>query len=46
MILTDTGKIYSFGSNRYGELGLGDNNNRNTPTLINQTFNGKPVNIL
>ena len=28
------GVVFSFGSNQYGQLGLGDNNNRNVPTMI------------
>ena len=32
--LTSNGKVYSFGRNTYGQLGLGDTDNRNTPTLI------------
>ena len=29
-----TGKLYTFGINYYGQLGLGDNLNRNVPTLV------------
>ena len=28
------GKVYSFGNNGYGQLGLGDTNERYTPTLL------------
>ncbi len=34
LLLTLNGYVYSFGSNLFGQLGLGDNNNRNIPTLI------------
>jgi alpha-tubulin suppressor-like RCC1 family protein len=34
LILTDTNKVYSFGDNNYGQLGLGDTSNRTIPTLI------------
>jgi alpha-tubulin suppressor-like RCC1 family protein len=30
------GTVYSWGSNSHGELGLGDQNNRNEPTVIHQ----------
>jgi alpha-tubulin suppressor-like RCC1 family protein len=29
-----SGRVYAFGSNHFGQLGLGDNQNRNVPTLI------------
>lgn len=32
------GKVYVCGSNRYGQLGLGDNNNRYIPTSLNLNF--------
>ena len=28
-------KIYVWGYNNYGQLGIGDNKNRNIPTLLN-----------
>src|SRR5436853_551799 len=34
LILTNTGQIYVFGSNEYGQLGLSDNIDKNVPTLI------------
>jgi alpha-tubulin suppressor-like RCC1 family protein len=34
LILSNKGSVYSFGSNAYGQLGVGDFSNRNTPTLI------------
>ena len=34
LILTNTGQIYAFGRNEYGQLGLGDNIAKNAPTLI------------
>jgi alpha-tubulin suppressor-like RCC1 family protein len=45
MILTNTNKIYSFGHNGYGQLGLGHNTNKNIPTLINYQFDGNPIKI-
>lgn len=33
MALTDMGKVYVWGNNQYGNLGLGDNLNRKYPTL-------------
>ena len=35
-ILKESGKLFAFGYNRYGQLGLGDSENRNIPTLIMQ----------
>jgi alpha-tubulin suppressor-like RCC1 family protein len=32
--LTDQGKMYAMGYNGYGNLGVGDATNRNTPTLV------------
>lgn len=40
LVLTEGGKVYSFGRNNNGQLGLnntGDSNNKNTPTLIPQS---------
>lgn len=34
LIYNSKGEIYSFGGNNYGQLGLGDNIDRNVPTLI------------
>ncbi len=34
LALSNDGHIYSFGNNRYGQLGLGDYDNRNIPTLV------------
>jgi alpha-tubulin suppressor-like RCC1 family protein len=46
LILTDTNKVYSFGYNNVGQLGLGDTSNRNTPTLIDTvTLDGNPIYI-
>jgi len=33
-IWTTSGKVYSFGRNTYGELGLGDTQNRSSPVLV------------
>jgi alpha-tubulin suppressor-like RCC1 family protein len=42
MILTDSGKVYSTGSNDEGQLGLGDKNHRYEFTLVDTTaINGK-----
>src|SRR5881275_2125429 len=34
LILSNNGQIYTFGSNIFGQLGLGDYNDRCKPTLI------------
>ena len=39
LILDDQGKAYSFGSNDYGQLGLGGYNFRDSPTLISGITN-------
>ena len=33
-ILKETGELFAFGYNNYGQLGLGDYVNRNKPTLL------------
>ena len=33
-ILKESGELFAFGRNRQGQLGLGDNKNRNIPTLL------------
>lgn len=44
LLLTKDGEIYSFGNNTSGQLGLGDNNNRNIPTLVSaHSFNKKHI---
>ncbi|XP_021888390.1 ultraviolet-B receptor UVR8-like isoform X3 [Carica papaya] len=44
IILTEDGQVYSWGWNKYGQLGLGDSTDRNTPSLIQ--INGcRPKNI-
>lgn len=34
LVLTDTGELYSWGANSYGQLGLGTTLNTSVPTLI------------
>lgn len=34
MALTATGKLFAFGWNRFGQLGIGSNNDANTPTQV------------
>jgi alpha-tubulin suppressor-like RCC1 family protein len=41
--LLETGEVYVFGANGYGQLGLGDNKNRNTPTLLMTNHNIKTI---
>jgi len=43
MIISDDGNLYAFGRNNYGQLGLGDNQERNIPTLVNIDFKVKQV---
>jgi len=35
IFIKNNGKVYGCGKNDYGQLGLGDTNNRDTPTLVN-----------
>jgi alpha-tubulin suppressor-like RCC1 family protein len=44
IILTENNELYVCGNNEYGQLGLGDNNNRNTYTNLEHNF-GKIKNI-
>lgn len=39
LLLDISGNVYSFGYNRYGELGLGHNDNRSVPVLIENISN-------
>eukprot|EP00239_Pterosperma_sp_CCMP1384_P007945 CAMPEP_0197855662 /NCGR_PEP_ID=MMETSP1438-20131217/27035_1 /TAXON_ID=1461541 /ORGANISM="Pterosperma sp., Strain CCMP1384" /LENGTH=72 /DNA_ID=CAMNT_0043470853 /DNA_START=11 /DNA_END=226 /DNA_ORIENTATION=+ len=39
MLLTDTGKVYTAGTNMNGQLGMGDMASRPTPQLV-QKLNG------
>ena len=41
-IITEDDNLYSFGSNRSGQLGLGDTDNKNVPTLV-KVSNGSKV---
>ena len=34
LILKESGELFAFGDNTFGELGLGDYKNRSTPTLL------------
>ena len=34
-VITETGYLYALGKNSYGQLGVGDEVNRNTPTKVN-----------
>ncbi len=49
LVVASNGRVYSFGQNCFGQLGLGDNINRNTPTLVSKLnkivsiFAGKDV---
>lgn len=43
LILLNNGKVMSFGDNSHEQLGLGDTNNRNIPTLIPNLNNVKQI---
>jgi len=44
-VVTKANKVYSFGWNNSGELGIGNTTQKNTPTLVNKTFNGNIIDI-
>jgi len=43
VLLSTDGKLYSFGANEYGQLGLGDNNKKSQPIVIIGDLLGKVV---
>jgi alpha-tubulin suppressor-like RCC1 family protein len=45
LALDDNGEVYSFGDNSYGELGLGDNKVRYSPTFISSLQGTKIIQI-
>lgn len=45
VVTLQNGECYSFGRGEDGQLGLGDKNNRDTPTLINGLKDKKVVNV-
>ena len=42
LVLTESGKVYAWGRNNYGQLGIGNTTNKNVPTLIT-ALNGKKI---
>eukprot|EP00026_Physarum_polycephalum_P001542 Phypoly_transcript_01544.p1 GENE.Phypoly_transcript_01544~~Phypoly_transcript_01544.p1 ORF type:complete len:1030 (+),score=135.85 Phypoly_transcript_01544:65-3091(+) len=42
MALTVSGNVYSWGNNKFGQLGLGDSDTRSTPTLV-RALRGKHI---
>ena len=42
LAMTEEGEVFSWGCNHYGQLGLGHNNNCNTPQLV-EFFNEKQI---
>lgn len=45
MVILDNGDVYAFGSNNFGQLGLGDKIKRNSPTKISSLSNVKTVSL-
>jgi hypothetical protein len=43
IVLSEDGRVYSFGDGRYGQLGHGDKENKFTPTLIEAALEGEFV---
>ncbi|XP_012562539.1 serine/threonine-protein kinase Nek9 [Hydra vulgaris] len=44
-VVDEFGRLLTFGSNTFGELGLGDYQSRNFPSLVSGLLNGKEVTI-
>jgi len=45
VLISDDGRIWTFGHNEYGQLGHGDMENRNIPTEIHRGLNGIPEDV-
>ena len=45
VLLTSDRQVYAFGSNNYGQLGVGDLSSRGCPTLVKVPANMNPVMI-
>jgi alpha-tubulin suppressor-like RCC1 family protein len=45
VVLTGSGKIFAWGWNKYGQLGLGDNNNRDLPVQVTMNDGGRAASI-
>lgn len=43
LALTESGKVYAWGLNDYGQLGIGNTTNKNVPTLVTGALNGKKI---
>ena len=41
--IAENGEVFSWGYNRYGSLGLGDNTNRNKPEQVCGSLKGKKI---
>ena len=44
-VIDEFGRLLTFGSNKYGELGVGDYHHRNSPSLVTGLLIGKEVTI-
>lgn len=45
MALAETGKVYVWGNNNFGQLGTGSVNSINTPSLLDALYNEKIIDI-
>lgn len=43
IVISKTGKVYTWGRNSNGELGMGDTTHRSHPILVNHSWSGVPV---
>ena len=43
LALTESGKVYAWGLNDYGQLGIGNTTNKNVPTLVSGAWNGNKI---
>ncbi|KAH3744373.1 X-linked retinitis pigmentosa GTPase regulator [Pelomyxa schiedti] len=44
-VITEEGRLYTFGDNKTGQLGTGDNTQRNTPSLVNFSADTRVIQI-
>ena len=43
LALTESGEVYAWGRNNYGQLGIGNKTDRDVPTLVSGAWNGNKI---